>query len=221
MPNTTSLVIVDVQWKFVASRHPLLLDGVLREIRRAKAQNYPIINLVFKGYGPTIEVVQRALDRTDHVNYVKYMDDGSNCVHNYLMSHNLKGKIRFAGVNTCGCVLATAQGLKTYCGLTTHKGLKTYDDTWDPWLIMPACNSETTQEQAEDDDELIDDFAGLKWEGDFMEGFKFEDDEILDTIEDVGISHDDTLRWVDIGIPDYYPPDWNWDENNVRKAIAV
>lgn len=111
MPST--LVVVDMQPVFEASRHPDTIIAVTTEILAAKQKKWPIILVEYKGCGRThggFDALLRGYPRKARIG--KWNDDGSAEVIRTLVRREFPYQtLRVCGVNTDCCVWATVHGL--------------------------------------------------------------------------------------------------------------
>jgi nicotinamidase-related amidase len=110
-----TLVIVDMQHNFVATRNANLKRNVIREIKLSKKHNWPIIVLEFSNCRKTLSCIRSLLKNYHNCFYeTKYENDGSkeviHAINNRITSNNSKN-IRVVGVETNFCVGDTAYSL--------------------------------------------------------------------------------------------------------------
>lgn len=103
----TTLVIVDMQETFIASKRVLL--EVLQEIDTALQNDWAIVILEYHNQGPTLDcVLARAKQSRRFALETKFKDGGGREVLNACRKHNLPTKrFRVGGVNTHACVSRT------------------------------------------------------------------------------------------------------------------
>jgi nicotinamidase-related amidase len=132
MPAKT-LVIVDMQPIFEASRNPNTVIAVAHEIIVARQNNHPVIFLEYAKSGSTYDGFGSLLKNYPHKSRIKKNDDdGSKEVIRALNRRNFPMQIlRICGVNTDCCVHSTITGL-----------LRHLDDVKIE-VVKNACNSET------------------------------------------------------------------------------
>ena len=107
------LLIVDMQWDFIASRNADVQKAIINEIHHFIDNCYPIIVLEYMGWGPTQYKIVSAIGRYEKAFYLtKEDDDGSREVCETIKRNGLKvSRFLICGVNTCACVHETAEGL--------------------------------------------------------------------------------------------------------------
>jgi len=133
MPSKT-LVIVDMQPVFIASRNPETVIAVANEIMTAKMNNHAIIFLEYNLSGATYSGFQSLLKDYPHKSKIrKNGDDGSKEVIRALNRRNFPMQtLRVCGVNTDCCVYSTVYGLLELLSKTRIE------------IVKKACNSEST-----------------------------------------------------------------------------
>lgn len=112
-----TLVIVDVQEKFISAHSMKVINNCRREIRRAIRFKAPIIFLEFDGFGHTL--AELTILTNDYKNAYfanKLQNNGSAEVGRLIADKNLPHDTRVAGVNTSYCVLETVVGLTYFHG---------------------------------------------------------------------------------------------------------
>src|SRR5574337_1932066 len=110
-----SLIVVDMQDYFLASRLKRVQNNCIREIKKAMDDNATIVFVEFDGYGPTIpqltSLVKNKKYKKSHT-VLKNMDDGGQPIHKLLVKRHLpRRNLKVCGVNTQYCVLSTIEGL--------------------------------------------------------------------------------------------------------------
>jgi nicotinamidase-related amidase len=140
-----TLVVVDMQPYYSASKKRETMKAVLNEITHARRNRHPIVVVRFGSINGTIdkmrEVDKRVLSKvrkykcTKHV--VKYDVDGSDSVNEVLSDAQRVGQIDLCGVEQSVCVKETAAGLRRCCPEATisvlthacndHKGRSSED----------------------------------------------------------------------------------------------
>jgi nicotinamidase-related amidase len=110
-----TLVVVDMQDTFPASRNRRVRANCKREIMLAMERGADIIFVEYIGQGPTIPSLVRLTDSYHRVFFTrKSTDDGSKEVTKTIKDNRLKSKrIKIVGVNTNCCVLETVSGLSS------------------------------------------------------------------------------------------------------------
>ena len=115
-----TLVVVDMQPRFVTTSAPMLVKACQREIIMAKRRKAAIIYLEFEGFGNTLGELTYFTHGYDKAYFAtKNADDGSRQVIDLITKHNLYHNVRVIGVNTSYCVLSTIRGLMDYHGKIT------------------------------------------------------------------------------------------------------
>jgi len=132
MPSKT-LVIVDMQPVFMASRNPETLIAVANEIITAKTNNHAVILVEYNSSGKTYSGFQALLKNYPHKSKItKKGDDGSKEVIRALNRRNFPMQtLRVCGVNTDCCVYSTVYGL---LGVLSKTRIE---------IVKKACNSVT------------------------------------------------------------------------------
>lgn len=112
MPGKT-LVIVDMQPVFKASKDPDTVIAVAAEIIQAKQNNHAIVVVEYGGSGKTHSGLSDLLKNYKHKSIIsKHDDDGSKEVIRALNRRNFPMQtLRVCGVNTDCCVYETVIGL--------------------------------------------------------------------------------------------------------------
>ena len=109
-PMYTTLAIIDVQDKFLASKY--IINQVIHQIKLARRRKDGIV-LVELGEPRSYDKIYKALH--DYCKFVvvrKESNDGSSEVIDAIYeNHYALDRIRLCGVNTCACVLSTLRGL--------------------------------------------------------------------------------------------------------------
>ena len=109
----TTLVVVDMQPVFEASRKPDVIAGVAQQILTAVQNNWAIVFLEYRGSGRTHQgLLKLAQGYNRKLKVSKLRDDGSSEVIRALRRRNfLAENFVVCGVNTDACVFDTAYGL--------------------------------------------------------------------------------------------------------------
>jgi nicotinamidase-related amidase len=130
MYDTYTLVIVDMQNVFTASRSNSVRSACQREILKAKKGKNPIILVEYSTQGKTIPSLSRLVTGYNKTWVaVKSSPDGSKEVTNTILHYKLPRDVRVCGVNTDACVQMTVKGLSnTYCIYSIQ-------------VVKDACNS--------------------------------------------------------------------------------
>jgi nicotinamidase-related amidase len=128
-----SLLLIDMQYYFEASRGARVQKACIREIKRAIRERATIIFVEFVGYGPTLpaltDIVKEAKYKKAHT-IIKSVDDGSYEITQFLTKRHLpKMNLRVCGVNTEYCVNATVRGINNKLANTNIH------------IVADACNS--------------------------------------------------------------------------------
>lgn len=112
MPYT--LVIIDMQDNFLASRKESVQKDIAKQIKKAMKDRAGIIFVEYLGCGKTYsQLVDLSEDYDRSFTVYKDRDDGSKEVLNCLVDKKLpKSRLRVCGVNTQFCVRSTAVGLR-------------------------------------------------------------------------------------------------------------
>lgn len=112
-PETATLVVVDMQPVFEASRKPDVVVGVTKQILTAMQNNWPIIFLEFKGSGqthPGLLKLTKGYRRKARIS--KTADDGSKEVIQTIRRREFSDEnLVVCGVNIDACVWDTVHGL--------------------------------------------------------------------------------------------------------------
>lgn len=108
--NPYTLVIVDMQESFLDSDQRRVKMHCKRLIKKAVQDRAPIIFLEYKGYGPTMDPLIKALGNYKNAYFLEKDDpDGSSEVQKALLKWKLpSNRLCIAGVNTDQCVFETA-----------------------------------------------------------------------------------------------------------------
>lgn len=126
------LCIIDMQYGFEAAKNPVTIWNIIREIKKAKAQNHPIINVTLNptGNGKVSPIIMDYLKKYKNVFHtVKAHDDGSPEIIKLIVKNKLDiTNLKVTGVNTDACVI------RTCLGLTRRSNMKVR-------IIKSACNS--------------------------------------------------------------------------------
>ncbi len=110
----TTLVVVDMQPKFMASKFPRILAAVQLQIKKAIAAGWSVVVLEFENHGAThLSLMNHLVGQYDrHQVASKNEDDGAEVVLEVCHAHRFgDNKFRVCGVNTNACVEATVLGL--------------------------------------------------------------------------------------------------------------
>lgn len=114
-PEDRTLVIVDMQRDFPASRDKRVIAGVVNQIKLAKKYGWPIVILEYNNTSfETHPVILSRLDdyRNRYIIMFKYRDGGGKQVLNACMRNGFPDKFfRVCGVNTSFCVYSTVEDL--------------------------------------------------------------------------------------------------------------
>ena len=111
-----TLVIIDVQPVFRAAKSKRIENPILREIKLAKKNKYPIIVVEYRKKGPswiqsrTCSFVTKELGG-NCVYVTKERDDGASVIAPALRKITKSKTIRVVGVNTGACVIETVNGM--------------------------------------------------------------------------------------------------------------
>ena len=126
-----TLVVIDMQRSFYASRGKRVQLHCKREIQRAMDDGAAIIFVEYIGQGPTIPSLVKLTDDYRRTFFIrKENDDGSSEVLKVIKSHRLPSrKLKFVGVNTNCCVLDTLTGVSAKSKKSSLE------------VISKACNS--------------------------------------------------------------------------------
>lgn len=108
-----TLVVVDMQFSFSASRNPKTIRNCEKQILQAMKNKCPIIFLEFKDYGPTLPELATLVESYNKAYFLtKSENDGSEEVLELLKKKRLPRRtFKVCGVNTDFCVLETVSGL--------------------------------------------------------------------------------------------------------------
>ena len=112
-----SLIVVDMQDYFYASRGKRVRKACIREIKQAMQDQATILYVEYspENYGPTIPQLTNITNKAKYkkVYHVsKYDNDGGQEVVDFLTKKHLpKMNLRVCGVNTNYCVRATVSGI--------------------------------------------------------------------------------------------------------------
>ena len=108
-----TLVVVDMQASFKATRKEYVRENCKREIIRAMDYGAAIIFVEYVGSGPTIPSLVKLTDDYERTFVTrKNSNDGSREVTNTIRNRKLASKrVKVCGVNTDYCVLETVSGL--------------------------------------------------------------------------------------------------------------
>jgi nicotinamidase-related amidase len=108
-----TLVVVDMQDKFVASRAPKVQEACKRAVAKAIQQRATIVFVEFDNYGPTIPKLTKLTKGYPNVMHVSKGDwDGSSQALKALKDRGVEyRKFKVCGVYTECCVAATAKGI--------------------------------------------------------------------------------------------------------------
>ncbi len=128
-----TLIVVDMQARFHASKRDRVRKNCLREITQAVKDDAHIIFLEYNGCGPTLPELTEAL-HTKCFFKNKWNDDGSAEVESTVLLNKLPKHFKVCGVNTDCCVRATV------AGLTARFSMATID------VIVDACDSDWNHE---------------------------------------------------------------------------
>lgn len=127
-----TLVVIDMQNYFWASRGNRVRKSCAREIRLAVERKLPIIFVEYDGFGSTIPSLRNLVKGYPLVSYTtKSSTDGGDEVMSIITQKNYHSQIRMAGVEISCCVYDTAASLSY-----THKVAVT--------LVADACNNYRT-----------------------------------------------------------------------------
>lgn len=130
-----TLVIIDMQPMFTASKNKKLISNICREIQLSKRNNWPIILVRYSGCGKITSTISKALKNYQNIKCVtKDADNGSKEVIRTLKKVTKSKNLRLVGVNTNACVAQTAAGLSY-----------TYKVT----LVNDCCNSDELKTDTE------------------------------------------------------------------------
>ena len=104
-----ALVIVDMQYRFLAARGNKIRSESLKQIQEAKDNNHLIIILEYQSFGRTLPSIRKMLEDYDNVYYLDKSDcDGSReLVGLFTGLRKWPKNISFLGVNTNECVQDT------------------------------------------------------------------------------------------------------------------
>jgi nicotinamidase-related amidase len=109
----STLVIIDMQDAFHSAKHYKVVEGVLRQIKLAKARKAGIVVVEYQEGGPTLDVIKEAVDGYTRKTVTrKPSDDGSREVMRAIRRKKFNAeKLRVCGVNIGYCVKDTILGL--------------------------------------------------------------------------------------------------------------
>jgi nicotinamidase-related amidase len=112
-----TLVVVDMQDEFVASRNKRVQEACKKAIKRAIRNKSPIVFLEYVGYGPTLPSLTKLTRNYPKVFHASKNDwDGSRESLKALTRNKIEhSKFKICGVYTDCCVAATANGLIDKC----------------------------------------------------------------------------------------------------------
>lgn len=138
VPAKATLVVVDMQVFFPATRRETTVDGAVQLLRWALANNLAVVFLEHRGWGETLprlmQVVEEAGAAGESLCSIKSKRtwDGSAEVEEVVRRRELPaGRFFACGVNTHECVLDTVTGLsKRFPGSSIN-------------VVREACNCET------------------------------------------------------------------------------
>ena len=127
MSNHYTLIVIDVQYYFMAARSKSLQNNIIREIKKAAALSNPIVFVEYAG--ETIWGVRYAVENYPHAYEVAKMGvNGGREIHALLKHKGLCKTLRVCGVQTEACVFQTVSELFD---------IADYDIT----LVSSACGS--------------------------------------------------------------------------------
>jgi nicotinamidase-related amidase len=111
MPST--LVVVDMQPNFAATRHLWLINNIKREIKKSFRRREPIVFLEYKYHGFTYECLKRIVRNYSHKDVaIKQNNNGAKELIDICVQRQFAmDKFRFVGVNTDCCVRDTVHGV--------------------------------------------------------------------------------------------------------------
>ncbi|HEY9870731.1 MAG TPA: isochorismatase family protein [Candidatus Obscuribacterales bacterium] len=148
-----TLVVVDMQPDFPASKDPATLAAVQREVKRAMHFHCPVVLLEVpyfspldeEGYKPTHRSIMQLLSGYDRYQVVqKIFSDGSlNVINTCEWKKYGTKRFRVCGVNTDLCVLETVLGLARRLPESTIKVVQdacntSYDkNCWEQFTVHP------------------------------------------------------------------------------------
>lgn len=113
-PNVPyTLVVIDMQEYFSASRKSDTQKKVATAIRRAMRDNAGVMFVEYANYGPTLPKLTKLTKTYKRAfTVIKSANGGGNEVKTALYKHRLpRSNLKFCGVNTDYCVLATVTGV--------------------------------------------------------------------------------------------------------------
>jgi len=115
------LTIIDLQSffvKFNTKKFKNIKQNIIREIKIAKRNSYPIFVVEFSGWWSddgqinTLPSIMRPIKNYENTFIInKYKDDGSEKIDNIANKYIHTKNIRILGVNTDACILKTVRGL--------------------------------------------------------------------------------------------------------------
>lgn len=127
----TTLVIIDVQYGFVAAEDPHLRKEIIDEVWAARDRRAGIVLVEYSGFGPTYNDILFNLKGYSLWEKIKkYEDDGGREVYDSVTAHNFDYRsIRLCGVNGNSCVVLTAE---TLCDMLPYSKVE---------IVIEACGS--------------------------------------------------------------------------------
>lgn len=118
-----SLLVIDMQGYFKASKQSSVKKNVLKQIELAIQDNAPIVFVEYAGCGSTLPSLKNLPKNNSYSKIYKIKktaDDGSDVIMSTLRSNKLPRKhVRVCGVNTDCCVYETVCGLSRALPKTT------------------------------------------------------------------------------------------------------
>jgi nicotinamidase-related amidase len=135
-----SLIIVDMQKEFHASRFNRVQRNIRTEIRKAIKDEAPILFVEYDCYKPTIPSLTKPVKEVSYkkaFHVRKARNDGSQEIDKALRKNKLPRKyLRIMGINTDCCVLETIEGLD---------GI--FQKNYRIEVVADACDSEFSHEE--------------------------------------------------------------------------
>ena len=132
------LIIIDMQYSFIASRDAKTILACKEEIKSAIKKGWYIFFIEYKGNGKTLKKLTNLTKDYDKVFVIKKnVDDGSSHIMKEVFNLGIvNAKFRVCGVNTSACIEHTVIGLSKWgrCGYKVEVISKAInDECYDHW----------------------------------------------------------------------------------------